>query len=207
MYEIFELLCERAGITPYKFCKDTGVRSSTISSWKTKNSVVSGKIAKIIADYFHVSIEYVMTGVSAEEKSLTNIFQIELKPLPMLGEIACGKPRFANEERESYILAGTKIKADFCLKARGDSMINARILDGDIVFIRQQDMVDNGEIAAVVVNNDNEATLKRVYYYPERKTLILKPENQSYEDLIFQDEELNNVHILGKAVCFQSDVR
>ena len=104
-------------------------------------------------------------------------------------------------------MAGTNIKADFCLRASGDSMIGARILDGDIVFIRKQDMVENGEIAAVVVNNENEATLKRFFYYKERSMLILKAENPQYEDLIFQNEELNQVHILGKAIAFQSDVR
>lgn len=62
--------------------------------------------------------------------------------------------------------AGAGIQADFCLRARGDSMIGARIYDGDIVFIQQQDMVDDGEIAAVII--DDEATLKRVNYYPER---------------------------------------
>lgn len=104
-------------------------------------------------------------------------------------------------------MAGTDIKADFCLRASGDSMINARILNGDIVFVRKQDMVENGEIAAVVVNNDSEATLKRIFYYKEKALLILKAENPSFEDLIFQDEELNQVHILGKAVAFQSDIK
>ena len=69
----------------------------------------------------------------------------------MLGEIACGKPIWANEERESYVQAGVYIKADFCLIARGDSMIGARIHDGDIVFCRSQNMVENGEIAAVII--------------------------------------------------------
>lgn len=104
-------------------------------------------------------------------------------------------------------MAGTNIKADFCLKASGDSMINARILDGDIVFIQQQDMVENGEIAAVVVNNDSEATLKRFFYYQEKALLILKAENPAYEDLIFTGEELNQVHVLGKVIAFQSDVK
>lgn len=138
---------------------------------------------------------------------LTNVFPIELKRFPMLGEIACGVPKYTNEDRESYVMAGTNIKADFCLRASGDSMINARILDGDIVFIKRQDMVENGEIAAVVVNNDSEATLKRLFYYQEKGLLILKAENPAYEDLIFAGEELNEVHILGKAVAFQSDVR
>lgn len=139
--------------------------------------------------------------------SLNNIYYIELKHFPLLGEIACGKPTYANEGRESYVMAGTDIKADFCLKAKGDSMINARILDGDIVFIRKQDIVDNGEIAAVVVNNESEATLKRFYYYAEKSMVILKAENPAFEDMIFTNEELNNFHILGKAVAFQSDVR
>lgn len=140
-------------------------------------------------------------------KNISNVYPLELKSLPMLGEIACGEPKFANEDRESYVLAGTDIKADFCLKAKGNSMINARILDGDIIFIRKQDMVENGEIAAVVVSNQSEATLKRVYYYQDKALLILKAENPEYEDQIYSDEQLNEVHILGKAVAFQSDVR
>ena len=154
------------------------------------------------------SPSYLM-GWDEEEKiiSLENVYQVELKKFPMLGEIACGKPIYTNENRESYVVAGTKIQADFCLKAKGDSMVNARILDGDIVFIRKQDIVDNGEIAAVVVNNDSEATLKRFYYYAEKAMVILKAENPAYEDMIFTNEELDNFHVLGKAVAFQSDAR
>lgn len=90
----------------------------------------------------------------------------------LLGEIACGEPIWADEDRESYVMADTDIKADFCLTAKGDSMINARIYDGDVVFIKQMPMVENGEIAAVII--DNEATLKRVYYYPEIKQAYIK---------------------------------
>lgn len=137
---------------------------------------------------------------------VTNIYPIELKKFPLLGEVSCGVPKFASEDRESYVMAGTDIKADFCLKAKGDSMVNARINDGDIVFIRKQDIVENGEIAAVVVNDDNDATLKRFYYYQDKSLMILKPENPSYEDQIYTGNELEQVHILGKAVAFQSDV-
>lgn len=207
MYEIFKRLCDERGITPYRFCKETGTNASTISTWKNRNTVCSLKLATTIAEYFGVSVDYVMTGQESKASTLTNIFPIELKQFPMAGEIACGIPKYANEDRESYIMAGTNIKADFCLRASGDSMINARISDGDIVFIRKQDTVENGEIAAVVINNNNEATLKRVFYYPEKGLLILKPENPIYEDFIFQGEELNQVHILGKAIAFQSDVR
>ncbi len=54
---------------------------------------------------------------------------------------------------------------------------------------------------------EDEATLKRVYYYPDKNTLILKPENSNYKDMIFTGEELNNITILGKAVAFQSIIR
>ena len=133
-----------------------------------------------------------------------NIIPISTKRFPLLGDIACGKPIMANEEKELYVEAGANIRADFCLKAKGDSMIGARIYDGDIVFIRKQEMVNNGEIAAVII--DDEATLKRVNYYPEKDLLILKAENSQYEDLVYTGEQLNHIIILGKAVAFQSDI-
>ena len=86
-------------------------------------------------------------------------------------------------------------------------MINARIQDGDIVFVRQQDTVENGDIAVVVVNDDNEALLKRFFYYADKSLLILRPENPAYEDQIYTGEELNQIHVLGKAIAFQSDVK
>ena len=84
-------------------------------------------------------------------------------------------------------------------------MIGARIFDGDEVFIQQTDVVENGEIAAVVV--EGEATLKRVYYYPEEQTLELRADNPAYEPLIFKGPELETIHILGRAVAFQSKLR
>lgn len=161
MYEIFEKLCEEKGITPYRVCKETGITTATISNWKAGRYTPKQDKLQKIAEFLGVTIEYLMTGESPNSATISNIFPIELKKFPMLGEIACGKPKYTNEDRESYVMAGTNIKADFCLKASGDSMINARILDGDIVFIQKQDMVENGEIAAVVVNSDSEATLKR----------------------------------------------
>ena len=127
---------------------------------------------------------------------------ITVKNLPILGEIACGEPIYAREEHESFVSTDGRIDADFCLRAHGDSMIGARIYDGDVVFIRQQSIVNNGEIAAVIIND--EATLKRVYYYPNEGKLILTPENPRYAPLVYVGGELNSVKIIGKAVAFQS---
>lgn len=131
-----------------------------------------------------------------------NIKPVKLKRFPLLGEIACGEPIFADEDRESCVMADMDINADFCLTAKGDSMINARINDGDIVFIKEMPMVDNGDIAAVII--DDDATLKRVYYYPEDNTIQLIAENPKFKPLIYKNEELDQIRILGKAVYFMS---
>lgn len=137
-------------------------------------------------------------------ETVDNIYKLDKIKLPMLGKVACGEPIFADEDRESYIMIGTDIGADFCLQCQGDSMINARIHDGDIVFVKKTDIVENGEIAVVII--DDEATLKRFFYYREQNLVILKPENPKYQDIIFTGEQLNQVRVIGRAVAFQSDV-
>ncbi|MBE6532804.1 MAG: helix-turn-helix domain-containing protein [Ruminococcaceae bacterium] len=139
-----------------------------------------------------------------EFPTFDNIIPIITKRIPILGEIACGEPIYANEEYESYALTDASLDADFCLRAKGDSMTGARILDGDIVFIRSQNAVDNGEIAAVIIGD--EATLKRVYYYPDDEKLILSAENPKYAPLVYVGEELSQIKIIGKAISFQSRI-
>lgn len=137
-------------------------------------------------------------------ETVDDIYRLDKIKLPMLGKVACGEPIFADEDRESYIMVGTDIGADFCLQCQGDSMINARIHDGDIVFVKKTDIVENGEIAVVII--DDEATLKRFFYYREQNLVILKPENPKYQDIILTGEQLNQVRVIGRAVAFQSDV-
>lgn len=131
-----------------------------------------------------------------------NLVPMGIRQLPVLGDIACGMPIYAEERHESYVSVSDKLDADFCLVAHGESMTGARIYDGDIVFIRSQSSVENGEIAAVIIND--EATLKRVYYYPDEGKLILSPENPRFAPLVYVGNELNTVKIIGKAVAFQS---
>lgn len=126
------------------------------------------------------------------------------RQVPRLGVIACGDPILAEENIECYDSVPDYVKCDFTLICKGDSMINARIYDGDIVCIRQQDIVENGEIAAVLVGDD-EATLKRVYIHQDR--IILQPENPAYAPMVFVGEEMNKVRIIGKATHFISAVR
>lgn len=137
-------------------------------------------------------------------ETVDNLYKLDKIKLPFLGKVACGEPIFADEDRESYIMIGTDIGADFCLQCQGDSMINARIHDGDIVFVKKTDIVENGAIAVVII--DDEATLKRFFYYREQNLVILKPENPKYQDIILTGEQLNQVKVIGRAVAFQSDV-
>lgn len=123
--------------------------------------------------------------------------------IPLLGRIACGKPKFSEENFEGYVNPIGDIHADFAVTADGDSMVGAYIRPGDIVFIRQQPIVENGEIAAVAI--DDEVTLKRFRRLGD--TVILSPENPNYEDIIVNLREESSVIILGKAVAFQSMVK
>lgn len=127
----------------------------------------------------------------------------EMRKIPLLGTIACGEPILSTENIGEYIDIPKHINADFALTCKGDSMINARIFDGDIVYIRQQEEVINGEIAAVLI--DNEATLKRVRLFDDH--IALEPENPMYKPLVYWGEEMNSVRILGKAVAFTSTVK
>lgn len=181
-----------------------GVQKSAIAKYENGRveNLKRSTIQKM-ATYFNVS-PLLFLGYDDIDPKLDNLYEVSTQPLPMLGSIACGEPIYCEEDRESYVLKGTEIKADFCLRAKGDSMINARINDGDIVFVRKQDIVNNGEIAVVII--DDSATLKRFYYYKEKNLVILKPENPKYEDIILAGESLENVRVLGKAVAFQSDV-
>lgn len=165
--------------------------------------IPQSKIASI-ASALGVSPAYLLFGDVFTDKDNSELRPVNLKKFPMLGEIACGKPIFANEEHETYIDASADIKADFCLTAKGDSMVGARIHNGDVVFIKEQSIVDNGQIAAVII--DNDVTLKRWYFYPDKKKLILQAENPNYEPFVFIGEELNNIRCLGRAVSFMSNL-
>ena len=192
MYENFIKIATAKGLTPYKVSKATGVSGATLTSWK--NGAYTPKLDKLrlIANCLGVEVEAITEG--ARDTGL-----------PILGTVACGSPIFAVENIEGYAQPCHGVRADFCLLAKGDSMVGARIHHGDLVFIKKQPRVENGEIAAVLV--EDSATLKRVYLYPKEKKLVLAPENPKHKPLVFVGDELDGIQILGKAVAFQSEVK
>lgn len=195
-------------VSQIELAKAVHVNQSAVSQWETGRTTPDKDCLLLLADFFHVSVDYLLGKDSMQSESLDytkyGFLPIETKKIPLLGNIACGEPIFADQGMESYVEVGAKMKADFALKAQGDSMIGARILDGDIVFVRSQPTVENGEIAVVLI--EDEATLKRVFYYPEHEKLMLYAENPHFPPKTFVGAELERVKILGKAIAFQSDV-
>ena len=197
------------GIRASELSLRTGLSKARISQYVNGKFIPKSDAILLIAEVLGVSELWLM-GKTANMNPTTpetipcpeNVSPLRLRRFPVLGEIACGLPVLAVEDTDGGYVTAADTHADFCLTAKGDSMIGARIFDGDEVFIQRTDVVENGEIAAVVV--EGEATLKRVYYYPAEEKLVLAAENPAYPPLVFTGPELETIYILGRAVAFQS---
>lgn len=186
-----------------------GISKSSINMYERGEREPGLEALEHFADFFNVDMDYLLGKSDVVNKahwefSVANIIPMpEMRKIPLIGSIACGAPILAEEHIEEYIDIPRHIHAEFALTCKGDSMINARIFDGDVVYIRQQNTVDNGEIAAVLI--DGEATLKRVRLFDDH--ISLEPENPQYRPLVYWGEEMNTIRILGKAVAFTSAIR
>ena len=181
-----------------------GVAKSTVRKWENGDiENISALRLQKLAVVLGTTVDYLMDGVTSNLLYKNVEAMPDVRPVPVIGKIACGEPILAKQNIEGYAELDRRVRADFALRCVGDSMINAHIFDGDLVFIKEQPDVDNGEIAAVVI--DDEATLKRVYKYPNR--LELRPENPLFPVLQYEGDELSQVHIIGKAIAFLGQVR
>jgi len=197
--------------TTYTLGEALSLSPSTISRYQNGKMEPKTTAVYAMASYLNVNPLWLMgydddkntTHIDKPYLAAKNLYPVTKKALPVLGNIAAGQPIFAEEHFEGYACADEDTQADFCLRVKGDSMINARIYDGDIVFIHSQPDVEDGEIAAVLI--DDEATLKRVYKLDDR--IILRPENPIYKPLEYKAGCGKDIRILGKAVAFQGKVR
>lgn len=190
---------------PAELSRISGISEGMISSYRHGNYKASQRNLEKLAKALNVSIPWLMGAnvpITPSIPNASNIFPIERKKIPLLGKIACGQPIMSEEVFDGYVQCNGNIHADFCLRAEGDSMINARIYDGDIVFIHQQPEVENGEIAAVSI--DDSVTLKRVYI--EDDCIELRAENPRVKPLRYKISDFNQFRILGKAIAFQGDI-
>lgn len=212
--DILTRLKTENGLTTEMLSVRSGVPKGTLNkllNGETRNP--TGGTLKKIADALNCPVQALCSGAAflREDESdysystgITNaadILPVQHRSIPLLGEIAAGTPIYADQTAD-VVSCSEGIHCDFALRVRGDSMIGARIMDGDIVFIRAQDDVDDGEIAAVVLND--EATLKRVYHIKNGVQLL--SENPKYAPMLFTLDDCDSIRILGKAVGFQSKI-
>lgn len=197
------------GVKQTEFANMLDVSEATVSKWLSGKTSPRMKKIDIICELLKVSREdllYEHEFVDEEPIDAGNLYTATTRDFPLLGTIAAGEPIYTEETVPVLVSGVEHTGADFCLKVQGDSMINAKINDGDIVFIRKQPMVENGEIAAVLISElyGDTATLKRVYYDKDENKIQLIAENPKYPPLTFSGEKLNDIRILGKAVALQT---
>ena len=187
-----------------------GISRQTMSRYETGiiGNIPSDKIESL-AKALRTTPAYIMGWEEHTGKQIPSAANILPMPRfvkkPRLGTIACGRPILAVEEVDEFDDVPEGVDCDFTLKCKGDSMINARIFDGDIVYVKEQPEVENGQIAAVII--DDEATLKKVYYTPGSDRITLRACNPLYADMVYEGETLDQIRIVGRAVAFTSTIR
>jgi repressor LexA len=188
----------RSGMTQRELSQRLGVSTAAVSSWCGGQK--APRVDKVDAMAELLGVGRLDFYREPEEQAVPPGFEPlpPMKKVPLIGSIACGQPITAEENIEGYVDVPERLHCDFSLRCNGDSMIGAGISDGDIVYIRSQPEVENGQIAAVRIGD--EATLKRVYHV--KNGLQLLSENPKYPPMMFTLGECGVIRILGLAVGF-----
>jgi repressor LexA len=190
----------RSGMSQRELAQKLGVSGAAVSSWVSGQK--APRVDKVDAMAALLGVErmdFYREGATAQGDVPPGFEPLPaMRQVPLIGNIACGQPITAEENVEGYVTVPEQIHCDFSLRCKGDSMIDAGIADGDIVYIRSQPEVENGQIAAVRIGD--EATLKRVYW--DGSALTLLAENRRFAPMVFSGQELEQVHIEGRAVGF-----
>jgi repressor LexA len=192
-------------LTQGELARLTNLGRSAVGMYESGKREPNFETLEIFADFFNVDMNYLL-GKSTVRNSifkLKNIVPVEKRTVPVIGTIAAGTPILADEHIECYVPCEDGCNADFGLRVQGDSMINAEIYDGDIIFIRQQPDVDDGQIAAVRI--DDSATLKRLYHI--NGGVMLQAENAEYAPMVFTAENCDDIQVIGLAVAKYSKIR
>ena len=180
----------------------TGIAKSAIQRYATgETKKIPLPRLEALADALGVSAAYLMGWDEPSPASRplpAGLLPIEKRRIPILGPIAAGTPLTAEREYDNYVsIAGDSHHADAALRVEGDSM-TPRYLDGDLVLIRLQDDVDNGQIAAVCI--DDCITLKRLYHMPHGVQLV--SENPKYAPMMFDASNSDSIRVMGLAVGY-----
>lgn len=203
LIERMKLTMREKQVTQAELSKRTGIRASSISDYLNNRYEPKQDKIYLIAEALQVDPAWLSgresgkQSISSDISSLKNIVPIEKRMIPVIGTIAAGKPILADEHIETYVPCDIDIHADFGLIIHGDSMIDAGINDGDVVFIKKQPVVENGQIAAVRI--DDDATLKRFYKTADGCTLVSA--NPKYAPMVFNASNCDDIEIIGLAVA------
>ena len=185
--------------TRNEMCMALNVKYTTFTDWVNAKTYPRIERIEQIAEYFGIETSTLLEDPLRLPSDAILYQERPTRPIPILGDVNCGAPLLAEDNIEGYYETSLKdmISGEtyFWLRAKGDSMINVGIHEGDLLLIRQQNDVDSGDIAVVSINGD-DATLKRII--KKESALILQPENPAYETKIFIGKEIESVHIRGR---------
>jgi len=192
-----KLQLDKRGLNQTDMARDLNIPETTVSNWMKASTYPRPDKIQLMANFFNIRRS------DLTEEQPTNLIEVQpnFVKIPILGTIACGEPILAQQNVEGYMYEFSELLPTgniFALVAKGDSM-EPTIPNGSKVLIREQSEVEYGEIAAVLVNGDTEATLKRVKKQGE--TTLLMPDNPKHEPYIV--DENNPAKIIGKAVSFK----
>ena len=184
------------GLTQDDLARELNLVKSSISMYENGKRKPSFEVLEAIADYFNVNMDTLYSSAP--------VFVPSLKRVPMLGYAAAGQPLENLDGQDTYYVeTDSRYAVDFCITVRGDSMINAGINDGDIVFVKSQPEVPNGKIACVEIDNER-VCIKR--FYKTDTGVMLVSENPKYAPLQFSESNCTNFKVLGLAVLKQSEI-
>ena len=188
------------GISQEALADKLGYKSfTTIQKWEDGTSSPPIGTVKKVADILGVTIEELTSddnhSVDPDLTGISNISFPASRPIPILGDICAGEGTWCEENFEGHFFIDSSVKADFCVRVRGDSMIDAGIRDGDLAFIKRTYDYKDGNIYAVRINSDCEAVLKKVFWQDD--TIILNPCNAEYKPIVTDSE---GVSVVGECI-------
>jgi len=201
-YDRIKISREKKGLEQGELAKLVGKSQSMVSLYEKDPRKTPVDVLEKLSEIFNTTVDYLIGLTNIEQKPDNLIEMNDVTKVPILGTIRAGSPIFAQENVEEYLpipIGSVNQKDSFALKVTGDSMIDAGIQHGDTLLVKKQEWLDaDGDIMVVLVNNDSEATVKRMF--KDKDGIILQAANKNYKPIVINKKDLDYVKILGKVI-------